>query len=89
MNTISQETIDKVKKIPLEQFLPKRHRNGLRYNRYICPLHVDKDPSFTWYKDNNTFKCFGCGENGDVIDFIMKLSNVSFQDAVEFLKKYI
>ena len=39
-------------------------------NFALCPFHQEKTPSFKIYTDN--FYCFGCGENGTVIDFVMK-----------------
>ena len=50
----------------------------------ICPLHGDEKPSFFVYSDNR-FKCFGCGESGDAVDFIQKLHGISFQDALKYL----
>lgn len=46
-----------------------------------CPFHSgDNTPSMKIY-DNNTFHCFGCGANGSVIDFVMKMDGLSFRDA--------
>jgi hypothetical protein len=50
----------------------------------LCPFHNEKTPSFYIFQDNK-FKCFGCGEHGDVIDFIQKLHGLSFQDALKHL----
>ena len=49
-----------------------------------CPFHAEKTPSFFVFPDNR-FKCFGCGESGDVIDFTQKLYGLSFQDALRHL----
>ena len=40
-----------------------------------CPFHLDRTPSFHIYDDG--FKCFGCGENGDAVDFVAKLQGIS------------
>ena len=55
-------------------------------NRYVglCPFHADKTPSFFVFP-NNRFKCFGCGEHGDVINFVQKFYNLSFKDALKHL----
>ncbi len=45
-----------------------------------CPFHNEKTASFKVF-DNNSYYCFGCGEHGDVIDFIRKIENLSFEDA--------
>ncbi|MCD8025123.1 MAG: DNA primase [Candidatus Gastranaerophilales bacterium] len=48
----------------------------------LCPFHNEKTPSFTVTPSKQIFKCFGCGEGGDVISFLMKISNLSFVDVV-------
>ena len=47
-----------------------------------CPFHDDKNPSM---KVDQRFHCFGCGEDGDVIDFTAKLFNLSPKEAAEKL----
>lgn len=47
-----------------------------------CPFHAEKTPSFGTYKEGQRFKCFGCGESGSVIDFVMKLFGLDFNEAV-------
>lgn len=49
-----------------------------------CPFHEDKKPSFSMYKDNNSFHCFSCGANGDSFDLIQKVLGVEFPAAKEF-----
>lgn len=61
---------------------------GLRPNRqgFIpCPFHTEKTASFKAYDKDKGFYCFGCGENGDVIDFVMKYFNLNFNDALHKL----
>lgn len=53
-----------------------------------CPFHNEKTPSFSIKQDGQFFKCFGCGESGNVITFVMKMENVDFVGAVEILCKY-
>lgn len=48
----------------------------------MCPFHSEKTPSFSTYKNDTRFKCFGCGMEGDVISFIEKIENIPFRDAV-------
>ena len=50
----------------------------------LCPFHSEKTPSFYIFQDNH-YKCFGCGEHGDVIDFVQKHYGLSFQDALKHL----
>ena len=47
-----------------------------------CPFHADKTPSM---KVDKRFHCFGCGEDGDVINFVEKLFSLSPKDAAEKL----
>lgn len=58
-------------------------RRGTRHCG-LCPFHAEKTPSFFVFQDNR-FKCFGCGEHGDVIDFVQRLHGLSFRDALKYL----
>lgn len=62
-------------------------RYGLLANRagFIrCPFHRgDREASMKVY--DRDFHCFGCGENGDVFSFVMKMENCSFSDAFQLL----
>jgi DNA primase len=51
----------------------------------LCPFHDEKTPSFNVRPTHGTFHCFGCGEGGDVIAFLMKIDHLSFVEAVERL----
>ena len=51
----------------------------------LCPFHSEKTPSFSVSESKQFFHCFGCGEGGDSITFIMKKENLDFIDAVKFL----
>ena len=49
----------------------------------LCPFHHEKTPSFVVTPDKQIFKCFGCGEGGDVLAFLMKINNQSFTEVIE------
>ena len=51
----------------------------------LCPFHREKTPSFSVSPSLQIFKCFGCGVGGNVIDFIMRIENLDFVDAVAHL----
>lgn len=51
----------------------------------LCPFHREKTPSFSATPDKQIYHCFGCGLGGNVIHFVMKVENISFKEAVEFL----
>jgi DNA primase len=53
-----------------------------RHNQIKCPFHEDDKPSMKIYTETNTFNCFGCGANGDVIEFIQKKENLSKHQAL-------
>ena len=50
-----------------------------------CPFHSDRTPSFTIYANDTRFMCFGCGAEGDVLDFVMRLHRVRLPEAMEML----
>ncbi len=51
----------------------------------LCPFHDEKTPSFTVTPSRGFYYCFGCGEGGDVINFLMRQQNLGFQEAVQML----
>lgn len=59
-------------------------RSGKNY-KGICPFHDEKTPSFNVNPQEQYFKCFGCGEGGDVIHFLMKLEGLNFPEALSRL----
>jgi len=48
-----------------------------------CPFHEEKTPSFTVVPTKQIFHCFGCGESGGIIDFVMKFDHLAFVEAIE------
>lgn len=51
----------------------------------LCPFHDEKSPSFQVRPGHGRYHCFGCGEDGDVFEFLVKMDHVTFQEAVERL----
>ena len=69
------DIVDEIKKVVA---LTKRGQNYVG----LCPFHSEKTPSFYVSPTKRLFHCFGCGENGDVIAFVMKHDNLSFRDVI-------
>lgn len=66
---------------------------GEKFNKegYIkCPFHTEKSPSLSikFFPDRNKYKfmCWGCNEQGDALDFIMKLRKLGYKEAREYLE---
>jgi DNA primase len=59
-------------------------RAGTTY-KACCPFHKEKTPSFNVNPNLQIFKCFGCGEGGDVISFLMKHQGLDFVTAAKVL----
>lgn len=57
--------------------------------RALCPFHTEKTPSFTVSTQKQIFHCFGCQVGGNVFNFVMKIDNLSFMEAVEKLAKRV
>lgn len=51
----------------------------------LCPFHGDKTPSFSVSQRLQKFRCWSCGESGDVVDFICKIENKGKKEAIETL----
>lgn len=86
LSLISQETIQKIYDAALIEEvvgefveLKKRGTNLLG----VCPFHDEKTPSFTVSPAKNIFKCFGCGQGGDSVRFLMEHEQLSFPEALK------
>lgn len=62
----------------------KLQKKGANYFG-LCPFHNEKSPSFSVSPGKQMYYCFGCGEGGNVISFVMKYENYSFIEAVQML----
>ena len=79
--TVVKQTIDILEVVGRHVALKKAGRNYLG----LCPFHGEKTPSFNVNREKNMFKCFGCGEHGDAIAFVMKLEHKTFPETIREL----
>ena len=66
----------------INSYVPSLKRSGRNYFG-LCPFHKEKTPSFSVNPDLKLFKCFGCGEGGDVIKFISRIEGLEFPKALQ------
>ncbi|MDZ4957213.1 DNA primase, partial [Clostridium perfringens] len=85
---ISEEILEKVKEqndiVDVISESVRLKRSGRNFSG-LCPFHHEKTPSFSVSQDKQIYKCFGCGESGNVITFVMKNKNMPFVEAVKYL----
>jgi DNA primase len=63
--------------------VPLRGRGRVRQG--VCPFHDEREGSFTVYGDTERWYCFGCGEGGDVLDFVQRIEDLSLPEAMRRL----
>ncbi|NMA85720.1 MAG: DNA primase [Tissierellia bacterium] len=85
---INEEVIERIHESAnlvdvISEYLPLK-KSGSNFVG-LCPFHNEKTPSFTVSETKQFYHCFGCGEGGDIISFIMKMENMSFLEASEYL----
>ena len=62
-----------------------RLRGRGRVRQGVCPFHEEAEGSFTVYADSQRWYCFGCGEGGDVLDFLRRAEGLSLPEAIRRL----
>ncbi|MBO7238353.1 MAG: DNA primase [Elusimicrobiaceae bacterium] len=68
----------------VRQYVPHLKKTGKTW-KACCPFHKEKTPSFTVSSEKGLYYCFGCQEGGDIFDFLMKIENLSFNEAKQKL----
>ena len=91
---ISRHTIDEIlDRVELSRVIEasgvelKRKGTNRRDFMAVCPFHGDKGPSLHVNDENGLWYCFGCGEGGNAIDYVMKKEGMTFPEAVKQLAK--
>ena len=86
MPLVPREKIDDVRDRTNIVEIVKRHvelkRAGTGTWKGLCPFHSEKTPSFNVHEPRQFFHCFGCGEKGDVITFLVKIEQRPFMDVL-------
>lgn len=85
---ISEEILEKIKEandiVDVISESVRLKKSGRSFSG-LCPFHNEKSPSFSVSQEKQIYKCFGCGESGNVITFVMKNKHMPFMDAIKFL----
>lgn len=83
---LKESILEKVNVVDLiAQYLPLKKAGSNWIG--VCPFHGDKDPSFSVNEARQFFHCFGCGESGDAIAFMMKFNGYTFVEAMTGLSE--
>ena len=88
MALIPQETIQEIiEKVDIVEWIEQYVNLQRAAGNYkgLCPFHSEKTPSFNVTPSKQSFHCFGCGEGGNVIGFVMKYENLTFPEAARRL----
>jgi hypothetical protein len=82
---ITDLQIAQAKAVPFELHFPTKLKKNRKYLIGLCPIHLEKTPSFTIYLESNTGHCFGCSWSGDIIEFLRDNYHLTFKQAIERL----
>jgi DNA primase len=71
-------------RLPLVELVARHVRLTRRGREHLglCPFHQEKTPSFTVSEAKGFYHCFGCGQHGNAIDFIMAIEGLEFAPAI-------
>jgi hypothetical protein len=83
IQTIRERGADDIVEI-IEGYVKPLKRTGNKWSG-LCPFHEEKTPSFYVTPAMGIYKCFGCGEGGDAIDFLMKVEGYDFMETIKHL----
>ena len=86
MARIPQETINRINDTAdiveiVSKYVDLKQRGRNFFG--LCPFHNEKTPSFSVAPDKGIYHCFGCGNGGNAINFIMEYEKISFVEAIQ------
>jgi len=82
---MTEEEVEQCREVPLHLVVGNSKLN--KKVKIQCPFHQENTPSCTLFPTGG-YHCFGCGANGNSIDFLVKLG-ATYPEALEELKRYI
>lgn len=79
---------DGIDEVPIADVLAHDMELRTRGNALIgrCPIHLENTPSFIVFPAENWYHCLGCAQEGDSIDFRMRMHGETFDQAVRFVR---
>jgi len=83
-------TVDDIKaKADIVQIISEKLsvKKAGKHFKALCPFHGEKTPSFMISPELQIYKCFGCGESGDVISFLEKYEGMDFNETIRYLSE--
>ncbi|MDR0645822.1 MAG: DNA primase [Elusimicrobiota bacterium] len=84
-NSVIEKIRDSVDMLELiKEYVPAIKKAGRTY-KACCPFHQEKTPSFVISPEKGLFYCFGCQAGGDIFAFLMRVENLSFNEAARKL----
>lgn len=83
--TMTQEELQRLRQLPIEEVAERLGLDVVRGHRCLCPFHNDSHPSMTFHIPSNTFRCWSCGAHGDVIKLTMDYLHKTFPEACRWL----
>ncbi len=89
---VGESSIEKVRQANdivdiIGEYFPLQ-KAGANY-KALCPFHQEKTPSFVVSPDKQLFHCFGCGESGNLYNFVMKMEGLDFPEALRRLAERV
>ncbi len=85
MAFVSKETIDEIKSQNDIVDVIGSYIELNDKNKALCPFHNDHHESLSVSKDKQIYKCFSCGESGNIITFVQKIENCTYAEALQKL----
>ncbi len=84
MDSDVQQIKDRINIVDIVGQYVKLRKAGRTYTG-LCPFHKERTPSFHVSPERGTYKCFGCGEGGDVFSFLQKMDGTDFPTVLKQL----